>query len=83
MAADPGYILVFLGLGLDELSMTPFYIPRVKKILRRSSYDEAKQLLEEAYGLSTAAEIEDYVKKRMAERFPDDFTLSYHWDGTA
>jgi phosphotransferase system enzyme I (PtsI) len=83
MAADPAYILILLGMGLDELSMNPFYIPRVKKILRRSSYEEAKQLLDEAYGLSTAAEIEDYVKKRMAERFPDDFTLSYHWDGTA
>ena len=80
MAADPGYILVFLGLGLDELSMTPFYIPRVKKILRRSSYDEAKQLLEEASQLSTAAEIEEYVKGRMAERFPEDFTLDYYRD---
>jgi phosphotransferase system enzyme I (PtsI) len=83
MAADPAYILILLGMGLDELSMNPFYIPRVKKILRRSSYEEAKQLLDEAYGLSTAAEIEDYVKKRMAERFPDDLTLSDHWKGTA
>ena len=79
MAADPAYILILLGLGLDELSMTPFYIPRVKKILRSSSYEEAKQLLDEVSRLSTAAEIEDYVKGRMAERFPDDFTLGSHW----
>lgn len=83
MAADPAYFLILLGMGLDELSMTPFYIPRVKKIMRRSSYEEAKQLLDEAYRLSTASEIEDYVKGRMAERFPDDFTLGYYWDGTA
>ena len=83
MAADPAYILILLGMGLDELSMTPFYIPRVKKILRKSSYEEAKQLLDEAYRLSTAAEIEDYVKGRMAERFPDDFALGYHLDQTA
>ena len=79
MAAEPTYILILLGLGLDELSMTPFYIPRVKKILRSSSYEEAKQLLDEVSRLSTAAEIEDSVKKRMAERFPDDFPLGYHW----
>jgi phosphotransferase system enzyme I (PtsI) len=83
MAADPTYIFILLGMGLDELSMTPFYIPRVKKILRRSSYEEAKQLLDEAYRLSTAAEIEEYVKGRMTERFPDDFPLGYHWNGTA
>jgi len=83
MAADPAYILILLGMGLDELSMTPFYIPRVKKILRTSSYEEAKQLLDEAYQLSTAAEIEEYVKKKMAERFPDDFTLGCYWDGAA
>ena len=35
MAADPLYTLIFLGLGLDELSMHPLAIPRVKKVLRR------------------------------------------------
>lgn len=79
MAADPAYIPIFLGLGLDELSMTPFYIPRVKKILRSSSYEDGKQLLDEISRLSTAAEIEDYVKGMMAERFPDDFSLGYYW----
>jgi phosphotransferase system enzyme I (PtsI) len=83
MAADPAYILILLGMGFDELSMIPSYIPRVKKILRRSSYEEAKQLLGEAYRLSTGSEIEDYVKGRMADRFPDDFSLGYHWDGAA
>ncbi len=83
MAAEPAYILILLGLGLNELSMTPFYIPRVKKILRSSSYEEAKQLLDEVSRLSTAAEIEDSVKKMMVERFPDDFPLGYHWDETA
>jgi phosphotransferase system enzyme I (PtsI) len=83
MAADAAYILILLGMGLDELSMTPFYIPRVKKIMRKSSYEDAKQLLDEVYRLSTAAEIEDYVKGRMVERFPDDFTIGYYWDGTA
>jgi phosphotransferase system enzyme I (PtsI) len=79
MAADPAYILILLGLGLDELSMNPLYIPRVKKILRSSSYEEAKQLLDEVSLLPTAAEIAESVKKRMAERFPDDFSLGFHW----
>ena len=83
MAADPAYVLIFLGMGLDELSMTPFYIPRVKKILRGSSYEEAKQLLDEASRLSTATEIESCIKERMAERFPDDFTLGYYRDEKA
>ena len=79
MAADPAHILILLGLGLDELSMNPFYIPRVKKILRSSNHEEARQLLDEVSQLHTAAEIEECVKKRMAERFPDDFPLGYHW----
>jgi phosphotransferase system enzyme I (PtsI) len=83
MAADPAYILILLGMGLDELSMTPYYIPRVKKILRGSNFEEAKELLHDAYRLSTAAEIEDYVKARMEERFPDDFPDGYSWEGTA
>ena len=31
MAAEPAYALILLGMGLDEFSMTPVSIPKVKK----------------------------------------------------
>jgi phosphotransferase system enzyme I (PtsI) len=69
MAGDPIYTLVLLALGFDELSMTAGQIPVVKNILRRSSQQDAVQLLEKAMSLTTAEEIERFVRTEMDRRF--------------
>ena len=76
MAGEPAYSLILLGLGLDELSMTPLAIPRVKKIIRGSTLKESRELLDRAMTFSTLREIEEYVRRYMIKRFPDDFPLS-------
>ncbi|MCJ7663783.1 MAG: phosphoenolpyruvate--protein phosphotransferase, partial [Desulfobacterales bacterium] len=73
MAADPLYTLIFLGLGLDELSMHPLAIPRVKKVVRRSTRTEGEGLLKEVLQFATAKETEQFIRKKMSERFPEDF----------
>ncbi len=79
MAGEPVYLWVLLGLGLDEISMNPRSIPRVKKILRMSSVDEAKELLRELSQMTSGSEIERFVRSTMARRFPDDFLEIYSW----
>ena len=73
MAAEPSYALILLGMGLDEFSMTPASIPRIKKIIRMSRFEEAVALVEGVFRFQTASEIESYVRAWMAERFPKDF----------
>jgi phosphotransferase system enzyme I (PtsI) len=77
MAADPAYALVLLGLGLDEFSMNPVSIPRVKKVLRMSRFEETQSLVEKLFQFFTASEIECYVRNWMAERLPGDFIECY------
>lgn len=79
MAGEPAYLWILLGLGLDEISMNPLSIPRVKKILRLSSFKEAKGLLEELSQMTSGSEIEQYVRSTMAQRFPEDFFEAYRW----
>jgi phosphotransferase system enzyme I (PtsI) len=74
MAAEPTYALILLGMGLDEFSMTPTSIPRMKRILRMSRFEDAVALVERVFQFQTASEIECYVRNWMAERFPKDFT---------
>jgi phosphotransferase system enzyme I (PtsI) len=74
MAAEPAYAVVLLGLGLDELSMNPVSIPKVKKVLRMSRFEESRSLVEQLFQFPTASEIERFVREWMAERFPEDFT---------
>lgn len=43
LAGDPRAFRILLGMGLDEFSMSAVSIPKIKAILRESSYAEAKK----------------------------------------
>ena len=82
MAAEPAYSLILLGLGLDEFSMNPVSIPKVKKVLRMSRFEETQALVEEVFQFKTASEIECHVRNWMADRFPEDFIQCFTEDST-
>ncbi|HPD56555.1 MAG TPA: phosphoenolpyruvate--protein phosphotransferase [Smithellaceae bacterium] len=73
MAGDPLYVLILLGLQLDELSMNHLAIPRIKRIIRQATTAESKELLEKALSFNTAQEVRGYVQQYMLKRFPDEF----------
>ena len=70
-------IPILLGMGLDEFSMTPASIPKMKKIFRMSSFEESRSLVQQLFQFSTASEIECFVRNWMAKRFPEDFIKCY------
>jgi phosphotransferase system enzyme I (PtsI) len=72
MAAEPAYLLILMGMGLDEFSMNPSAIPRVKKMIRMATVAESRTLAEEVLRCTTASEAEAYVRAWMIERFPED-----------
>jgi len=73
MAGEPAYTMILLGLGLDELSMNPLAIPRVKKIIRGATLKESKALLNKVMTFSSTAEIRAFVEAALRKRFPEEF----------
>ena len=57
MAGDPVYVPLLLGLGVDELSMTPPLLPAVKFLVRAMKFAEAKKLTDQALGMESPKEI--------------------------
>jgi phosphotransferase system enzyme I (PtsI) len=76
MAGEPAYIMILLGLEIDELSMNPLAIPKVKKVIRGSTLKESKELLEKVMTFSSASEIREFVNNYMRNRFPEEFQLN-------
>jgi phosphotransferase system enzyme I (PtsI) len=74
MAGEPIYTLVLMGMGIDNLSMNPLALPRVKKIIRSSRLEEARRMARDIETFGTAWEVEEFVKREMRKRFPDDIT---------
>jgi phosphotransferase system enzyme I (PtsI) len=73
MAGDPLHCWILMALGIGELSMAPFAIPVLKKILRASTAAEARALLAEVLRLGSAQEVREHVESRMRARFPLEF----------
>ena len=57
MAGDPTLVPLLLGLGVDELSVSPPLVPPVKFLIRRIRTAEIKELAQQALGLESGAEI--------------------------
>lgn len=72
MAGNPLTTVLLAGLGLDEFSMSPSSIQKVKKVIRSVSFEYAKGVADTVIGFATADEVEDYLKKVMK-----DLNLSY------
>lgn len=74
LGGDPMATFLLLGLGtVHELSMEPHSIPKVKKILRKVTLDEARKIADHATSLSTAEEVNQFITNDMRTRFPSDF----------
>ena len=51
MASDPVYVPLLVGMGADELSMSPSLIPEVKFMIRHISMESARDLADEILAL--------------------------------
>jgi phosphotransferase system enzyme I (PtsI) len=74
MAGEPLYAVLLLGLGLTEMSVSPYLVPEIKTILRASTYDEAVTLAQRCLGLATPSEVRTVVAEFMSRRFPRHFS---------
>jgi phosphotransferase system enzyme I (PtsI) len=74
MAGEPLYAVLLLGLGLTEMSVSPYLVPEIKTILRASTYDEAVTLAQRCLGLATPSEVRTVVLEFMSRRFPQHFS---------
>jgi phosphotransferase system, enzyme I, PtsP len=57
MAGDPLCTMVLLGMGLEEFSMEPFFVPVIKRLIRSLSYADAQRLTEEVLRMETVKEV--------------------------
>ncbi len=75
MSGEPNLALLLLGLGLDELSMTPLSILQIKQLIRSVNFSDAQSLANQALDLRLGSEIEDLCKLRARELAPQVFRV--------
>lgn len=68
LAGDERATLLLLGMDLDEFSMSAISIPRIKKIIRNTNFEDAKVLAEQALAQPTTDELMTLVNKFIEEK---------------
>lgn len=74
MAGDPLYLFLLIALGFNRLSMNPASIPKVKKILRQTSLEQAQALLKQILASSSYKDNRRMIRQKMNELFPEYFS---------
>ncbi|MFH1458533.1 MAG: phosphoenolpyruvate--protein phosphotransferase [Candidatus Omnitrophota bacterium] len=67
MAGEPSFVLILLGLGLNEFSMPPQVIPELKYIIRSVTFKQAEEIAFRALRLSTGKEVEEFSQSKLRE----------------
>jgi phosphoenolpyruvate-protein phosphotransferase len=67
MAGDPDAIPLLVGLGIDELSMSPGLIPHAKSLIRELNMKQAVSLAQDAMEKDSAAEVRECVRQQRSE----------------
>ena len=73
MAGEPLYLPLLLGLGINQLSMNPQCILKMKKIVRSITCTESHKIVKALDQFKTGVEMENFMKQEMKKRFPEEF----------
>jgi phosphotransferase system enzyme I (PtsI) len=68
MGSETRLAEVLLGLGLDEISLHGAALPKIKQVIRWTTYEDAVQLVDHLCTLATAEEANTYLAEFIARR---------------
>jgi len=75
MAGESLYTPILLGLELDNLSMNPQAIPRLKNLINRSRLDDCRRFVGRVLRLRTTEEIHQRLYREMLDKFPEELRI--------
>ena len=73
MAGEPLFAYLLLGLGLDEFSMSPPRVPKIKEMIHRVVFADAEKIAHKAISLSTAKEVDTYLQEQSRSILGEQF----------
>ncbi|GIW41089.1 MAG: phosphoenolpyruvate--protein phosphotransferase [Candidatus Binatia bacterium] len=78
MAADPECTVLLLGMGLSDLSMGPFFLPAIKRVVRALEYREAAKLAREILELPTVKDVKKHLFEALRRLGITDIVEKFH-----
>jgi len=67
-ASNPLAIPILLGMGIDELSVSPYFLDETKKIVRSLRYREMKKMAQKVLSYDSAEKVQAYAERFLKRR---------------
>ncbi|MGA2260578.1 MAG: phosphoenolpyruvate--protein phosphotransferase [Acidobacteriota bacterium] len=74
MSSNPFFAVLFLGMGYDQLSMNPRFIPAIRQLVRAVTVRAARKIVDKAMTLATAQEVADFLIEQVSHLVKVDLT---------
>ncbi len=71
ISSDPVGIILLVGLGVGELSLTPSLVLQTKKLIRKVSMEEVENLAEKALNMGDGDEVNALVMEFLKKKAPE------------
>ena len=71
MSADPLSVLLLVGLGVDELSMTPWSVMSTKKIIRSINFEDVRDSALTVLQMDDAESVNSFMRGKYAQTIRD------------
>ncbi len=68
MSSDPLFVLILLGLGVDEFSVSPTSLLEIKKVIRGIRWEETEEIVSKLLKLSTSYETKRFARRKLAKK---------------
>jgi phosphotransferase system enzyme I (PtsI) len=75
MAGNPLLVPLLIGLGVDEISVSPTSVPAVKDVIRKLRYSQAEELAESVMASGSGADVMARCRKLVGEVAPEILEL--------
>lgn len=74
MSSNPFFAVLFLGMGYNQLSMNPRFIPSIRRVVSVVTLRAARKIVDQAMTFTTAGEIADFLIEAVSRLVKSDLT---------
>jgi phosphotransferase system enzyme I (PtsI) len=74
MSSNPFFAVLFLGMGFDQLSMNPRFIPLIRRIVCAVSLRAARKIVDQAMTLTTSREVAEFLVREVSSLVSADLS---------
>jgi len=71
MAGEPMYALLLIGVGVEIFSVSPATLLAIKKVIRTTTLDQAREIVERVFQFDTDREVDAYLAEMSRRNLPE------------